>query len=142
MSISLDSIRDYLRQPLVARLGTIGDNGVPHVVPLWYRVEEDRDEIIIMSDRDTRKVKNALGNAHGAVQIGGDPTPDGGGNSYTSAYLFQGEIVVEEDPGHTTTARIVHGYLQGEAADSLLDSWKDDDVVVLRLKIDKITQVM
>lgn len=140
MPITLDSIREYLRQPMVARLGTIGENGYPHVVPLWYRVEDDRDEIVIMSDRVTRKVKNALANAHGAIQIGGDVAGNDW-NNYTPAYLFQGEFVVEDDPGHAVTERITRRYLQGVDADNLLDSWKNDDIAVIRLKINKILQV-
>ncbi|MBL8131208.1 MAG: pyridoxamine 5'-phosphate oxidase family protein [Anaerolineae bacterium] len=139
MSITLESIRETLNQPLVARLATLTADGYPHVVPLWYAIEADRDEIIVMTDRTARKAQNLLSNPHGAIQIGGDPAESGQG--YTPGYLFQGDFSVETDAGHVVTERITRRYMSGKPADDMLDSWKDDDIVVLRLKVRRIIRV-
>lgn len=140
MSVTLNEVRDVLKQPLVARLATIGADGFPHITPLWFLLEDDRDELVIMADRVARKVQNLIANPRGAVQFGGDPLPDGQAG-YSPGVLLQGEFTVENDPNHMVTARITRHYLQGEAADQLLEAWKDDDIVVLRMKIRKVIRI-
>lgn len=140
MAVTINDVRDVLKQPLIARLGTIGADGFPHLTPLWFLWEDDRDELVIMADRTARKAQNLIANPRGAVQIGGDPLPDGQGG-YTLGVMLQGEFTVEDDPDHAVTARITRHYLQGAAADQLLESWKDDDIVVLRMQIRKAIRV-
>lgn len=141
MALTLnDDVRELLKKPQIARLATIGANGFPHITPLWFLFETDRDEIVIMADRTARKAKNLLSNPHGALQVGGDPLP-AGQDGYTRGVLLQGEFAVEDDPGHAVTARITRHYLQGAAADHMLEMWKDDDIVVLRMSIQKVIQV-
>ena len=70
-------IREFLRKPRVARLVTIGSDGYPHIVPIYFML--DGDYIIFGSDRDNRKVGNALTNPKGAVVIGGEPATDEAG---------------------------------------------------------------
>lgn len=139
MPVTLDKVREALKKPQIARLATIDAEGFPHVTPLWYLLEDDRAEIVIISDRTARKSQNLLKNPRGAVQVGGDPQP--GQEGHTTGVLLQGEFTVEDDPDHAVTARITRHYLQGEAADQLLEMWKNDDIVVLRLKIRKVIQV-
>jgi predicted pyridoxine 5'-phosphate oxidase superfamily flavin-nucleotide-binding protein len=140
MSIPFAEVRDYLRQPMVARLATLDEDGTPHVVPLWYVVEDDRDEIVVMTDRETRKVRNATARVKGAVQIGGDPT--GEPNRHTPGYLLQGEFVVNTDVDKVAMKRIVRHYLQPEAAEKLIAQWIDDDVVEIRLRVKNVIKVM
>ncbi len=123
----------FLNQTLIARLATIDDQGYPHVVPLWY--SRDGDDLVIMSDRETRKVHNALANPKGAVQVGGNPGTE------QSGYLFQGDLIVEDDPDHVLTAVITRRYESKARADQLLEEWKDDDTVVIRLKVRKTVRV-
>lgn len=128
-----DELIAFLDQKMIARLATIDDAGYPHVVPLWYL--RDGDDLVIMSDRETRKVHNAHARAKGAIQIGGDP---GAGQS---GYLFQGDLVVEDDPDHFWTAAITRRYETKARADQLLEEWKDDDTVIIRLKVRKTVRV-
>jgi nitroimidazol reductase NimA-like FMN-containing flavoprotein (pyridoxamine 5'-phosphate oxidase superfamily) len=139
-SISFDDIREYLRQPLIARMGTIDDDGTPHIVPLWYVVEENRDEIVIMTDSKTRKTRNAAARSQGAIQIGGDPT--GTPNQYTPGYLLQGEFVVAPDADRAALKRITRHYVPGEQAEALIAQWSADDIVEIRLRVTKIVKVM
>lgn len=140
MSVTLKEVRDVLKQPLVARLGTVDSEGYPHITPLWFLLEDDRDELVIMADRTARKVQNLVAHPRGAVQVGGDPLPDGQGG-HTPGVMLQGDFAVEADPAHVVTARITRHYLPAAAADQLLETWKNDDIVVLRLKIRKVIRV-
>ena len=140
MATTFAQIRAYIRQPLIARMATLDDDGLPHVVPLWYVVEEDRDEIVIMTDRATRKAKNALARSQGAIQIGGDPT--GEPNGYTPGYLLQGEFVVTTDTDKAAMKRITRHYVPGERGEALINAWINDDVVEIRLRVTKIVKVM
>lgn len=127
-------VRAFLAEPRIARLASLDEDGTPHVVPLWFDV--DGDDLIVISDRRTRKVRNVSANARGAVQVGGDPAlQDGAG------YLFQGAIAVEEDADHAWLGRMVRRYETPEAAARLIEEWKDDDTVVLRLRVEKLVKV-
>jgi hypothetical protein len=140
MRIPFAQVRDYISQPLVGRLATVDEDGTPHVVPLWYVVEDDRDEIVIMTDRETRKARNAAARAKGAVQIGGDPT--GAPNSHTPGYLLHGEFVVTTDADKVAMKRITRHYLPPDEAEKLIAQWIDDDVVEIRLRVTKVIKVM
>lgn len=51
-----EELRDFLAQPLLARLSTLNADGTIHTVPIWY---EYRDEKIFLSTQTiTQKVKN------------------------------------------------------------------------------------
>lgn len=140
MKVSFAEVRDYLRQPLIARIATVDADGTPHVVPLWYVVEDDRDEIVVMTERASRKVANALARAQGAVQIGGDPT--GEVNRYTPGYLLQGELVVANDIDKAAMKRITRHYVPPAEAEALLAQWINDDTVEIRLRVKKVIRVM
>jgi nitroimidazol reductase NimA-like FMN-containing flavoprotein (pyridoxamine 5'-phosphate oxidase superfamily) len=48
--------RAFLERVFVARLATIGSDGYPHAIPLWYLLRGE--EILLISERATQKVKN------------------------------------------------------------------------------------
>ena len=128
---------DLLARPLFARLSTNGPDGYPHSVPIWFAADSDDTGAVsvwFISDRSARKTQNALADPRAAVVIGGDPA-DGLG------YLLRGRISVEEDPNQTMTHRMIDRYETGERNGQLRAAWKDDDVVVLRLHIERVTQV-
>jgi PPOX class probable F420-dependent enzyme len=53
-----DEIRSFLLQgTLTGKLGTINKDGTPHVVPIWYTVDEE-DNIIFNTGGESVKAKN------------------------------------------------------------------------------------
>jgi len=71
MSVFSDAERAYLSQRRLGRLATIDENGMPHVVPLGWRYNEELDTIDI-GGRDfarTRKFRNARSNPNVALVI-------------------------------------------------------------------------
>jgi general stress protein 26 len=106
-------------------MSTIDAEGYPHTVPVWFML--DGDEIVIISDRGTRKVRHIQANPKGAVAIGGD-RGDGQG------YLLKGEFSIEEDPDDAWVRRITHHYEDREEAEKDIAAWADLDIILLRLK--------
>jgi PPOX class probable F420-dependent enzyme len=127
-----NNARAFLNKPLIARLSTIGADGYPHTVPIWYMM--DGEDVLFISDRTARKTQNALANPKGAVTIGGDLTDDAG-------YLLRGDIRVEDDTDQRVTHRMIDRYEDKENGDRLKDAWKNDDIVVLRLTPKSVVQV-
>lgn len=127
-----DEIREILSKPTIARLSTIDAKGYPHTVPLWFDV--DGDDIMIISDRNTRKVDHIAVNPKGCVQIGGD---DGAG------YLFKGQLSVEPDPNYRWLVQVTRRYEEGEKAEQDIELWRTTlDMIVIRLKVERIAKVI
>jgi hypothetical protein len=95
----------------------------------------DGDDVIFGSDRNERKVRNALANPKGAVVIGGDPATDEAG------YMIQGDLSIEDDVEHTMMHRLLRRYETKEDADGLAAEWAESDMVVIRLKPKSVIRV-
>lgn len=130
-------IRAILEQRLLARVTTIGPDGYPHTVPIWYML--DGDDIVIATGPEARKVKNIRSNPKGAVTIGGDANNDY--SSYQVGYLFQGDWAIEGEPGFDWIRRIAYRYVDDrEKAERDLAEWGPHQL--LRFTIRKVSQVM
>lgn len=126
-------VRRFLQKPRVARLATVGADGYPHIVPIWFM--RDGDDIAFGSDRDNRKVRNALANSKSAVVIGGElPIED-------EDYMIQGDLSVAEDANHAMMRRMLLRYETKKEAERLAAEWADGDLVVIRLKPRKVIRV-
>ncbi len=125
-------VRQLLQKPFIARLSTIDQNGYPHTVPLWFDV--DGEDIVIISDRNTRKIDHIARDPKGCVQIGGDAG---------AGYLFKGELCVEPDPGYRWLAQITRRYEEGEQAEKDIELWRTTlDMVVIRLMVKRVIKVI
>jgi general stress protein 26 len=122
---------ELLKRPFLARLSTIDPNGYPHTVPVWFML--DGDDLVFISARDTRKVKNILANPKSAVSIGGEPT-DGGG------YLIKGDLSIEEDSDKAWVRKFCYHYEDKAKAEQDIADWADIDIVLLRLKPKIVTK--
>ncbi len=119
------AIRKFLKQPRIARLATIGRDGYPHIVPIYFMV--DGDDIVFASDDDERKVRNARAHPQGAVVIGGEPETDDAG------YMVQGDLSIEDHPDRKLLRRLIARYEPKEEVDTLAEEWAEGDVVMIRL---------
>jgi PPOX class probable F420-dependent enzyme len=128
-----DEAREFLAKPLTARLATINPDGSPHVVPLWFKLEGD--DIIIISERKTAKVRNLKADPRAALNVGGDPATD------KVAYMIRGEVSLADDTDHYWTNRLTHHYESPEEAEKLIEEWKDLDMVYMRLKPSAVLKV-
>jgi PPOX class probable F420-dependent enzyme len=62
-----DEVRDFLDQEKKMTVGTIGPNGRPHLMPLWYVPEED--ELIGWTFAKSQKSRNLERDPHATVQV-------------------------------------------------------------------------
>jgi PPOX class probable F420-dependent enzyme len=128
----------FLAEVRFARLATIGRDGFPHNVPIWFATEPTADgshDVLFVSDRSATKTRNAFANPRAGVTVGG-------GRGDTEGYLIRGTITVEDDPGQAVTHRMIDRYEAGTPrAAELREAWKDDDIVVLRLRPTSVVSV-
>ena len=127
-----DVARRFFEKKFIARLSTIGSDGYPHSVPIWYMI--DGDDLVFISDRTARKTRNALANPKGAAVVGGDSDDEAG-------YMIRGDLLVEDDVDQAITWRIIDRYEDKTSSDKLKEAWRDDDIVVLRLKAKSVLLV-
>ncbi len=127
-----DGARELLQKPVIVRMAVVDTNGYPHVVPVWFGL--DGDDIIVFGYRNTRKVDYIKANPKGSVQIGGDPVGNG--------YLIKGDFSIEADADHRRARSITYAYeATKESADKLLEEWTAQELVVLRLVVNKVTKI-
>lgn len=132
-----DTVRSLLEQRLIARVTTIGPDGYPHTVPIWYML--DGDDIMIATGPNAQKVKNIRANPKGAITVGGDALADY--RHYGVGYLFQGDFSLEGEPGFDWIRRIAYRYVDNrELADRDIAAWGAHQA--LRFTILSIAQVM
>jgi general stress protein 26 len=127
-----DSVRTFLQKSLLARMSVLDAKGYPHTVPVWFML--DGDDVVIISVRDTRKVKYIAANPKGSVQVGGD-SGDGGG------YLLKGDFTIEEDPDDVWMKKLIYRYEESPQAEKDVESWTDLDIIVIRLKVKAVAKV-
>lgn len=131
-SVLTKSVRRFFQTPRTARLATIGADGYPHIVPIWFTL--DGDDIIFGSDDNERKVWNARRNPKGAVAVGGDPETDNAG------YMIQGDLTVEEHP----KPELIHAlddFYSSDEEEETENHWTEGDKVIIRLKPRRVIRV-
>jgi len=127
-------VKKFLGKPRIARLATIGSNGYPHVVPIYFML--DGEDLIFGTERSNRKVRNSLLNPKGAVQIGGERTPDEAG------YMIQGDLSIEEGADPSVIRRLIYRYETKEEAEKSLAGLQHSEVVLIRLKPKSVIRVL
>jgi PPOX class probable F420-dependent enzyme len=66
--MSEDELRDFLDEQKVVTVATIGPNGRPHLMPLWYVPQED-GALIGWTFAKSQKAKNLERDPHATLQI-------------------------------------------------------------------------
>lgn len=130
-------VRSLLNSALVARLSVIDRSGYPHTVPLWFDVHGN--DIVMISDRNTRKVEFLKSNSKASICIGGGEGADGEAGP---GYLFKGECTTEEDPGYAWLRKITLRYRSPAQAEKDIEQWRTQlDIMVIRLAVTKVIKV-
>ncbi len=128
-----DAARKVLDKPLIARMSTIDDNGYPHTVPVWFKIDDD--DIIITSVRKTAKIGFIQVNPKGCIEVGGDDLEGTG-------YMVKGTFSIEEDPDYVGMKVITNLYESGAQAEKDIALWSTWDMVIIRLKVEKVIRVI
>lgn len=123
--------RALLDKPLIARMSVIDPDGFPHTVPVWHELEGD--ELVVISERKTRKIDYLRVNPKGSLSVGGDEGNEG--------YLIKGTFTIEEDPDHAWMKRMVYRYTPLADQEKTIQDWLALDIIVLRLKPTRVLKV-
>lgn len=101
--------REFFRRPLLARLATVGPDGAPYVVPLWFEWDERDGSFWVVIREKARFVPNLLREPRVCLSIAADSPP------YARATVMgRAEIVGrprESDEWKTVARRMTARYL-------------------------------
>ena len=132
-----DDIREFLEQRLIARMTTLRPDGYPHTVPVWYML--DGVDLLIATGEHARKLSHIRLHPRGAIVIGGDPLDEN--ITYEPCYLFQGDYVLEGEPGFEGITRIARRYRDDHAqTERDIAAWGPHQMI--RFKIRTVVKVM
>ena len=84
-------LQDFLAEQKIVSVATIGPNGRPHLVPLWYVV--DGDDLRGWTYAKSQKAKNLERDPHATLQI-----EDGVDYAELRGVMFECDVDVERDP--------------------------------------------
>ncbi len=128
--LAQDELESFLRQPLVARLGTVNEDGSIHLAPLYFKY--DQGEFILGTQEVSRKVKNIKRNPRVTLLIDDIRPP-------FKAVLLYGTAVLEYDGVVEKRTAIFMKYAPPDqapkVAEGLCRKWKS---VIIRVKPDSI----
>jgi PPOX class probable F420-dependent enzyme len=122
-----------LQRPLIARFATNGADGYPHTVPVWFELTEGGD-LLVVSERTGIKVRNVQRDPRATITMGGDEVAE-------RAYMIRGTVTIEEDPGQAVTGRLVDRYEPEDRRAAYKEQWRESDIIVLRMRVERVTQV-
>ncbi|WP_049912613.1 PPOX class F420-dependent oxidoreductase [Natrialba hulunbeirensis] len=64
-----DDFQDLFEKETFAHVATLLPDGAPHVTPVWIDYDADTDRLLVNTERDRRKEKNARNDARVAVSM-------------------------------------------------------------------------
>jgi nitroimidazol reductase NimA-like FMN-containing flavoprotein (pyridoxamine 5'-phosphate oxidase superfamily) len=121
-----DELESFLKQPLIARLGTINEDGTIHLTPIFFRYENG--EIILGTQQVSRRVRNIQRNPNVTLLIDDTTGP-------FRAALIYGKATLEYDNVIEKRTTIFEKYGPPEQAykkaEGLCNKWPS---VVIRVK--------
>jgi PPOX class probable F420-dependent enzyme len=91
--MSDDELRDFLAQQKVVTVATVGPNGRPHLMPLWY-VPEPGGDLIGWTFAKSQKAKNLARDPHATLQV-----EDGVEYQELRGVMLECDVEVESETG-------------------------------------------
>jgi PPOX class probable F420-dependent enzyme len=91
ISMSEDELRAFLVEKKVVTCATIGPNGRPHLMPLWY--SPDGTELRGWTYAKSQKAKNLERDAHATLQV-----EDGEQYHELRGVMMECDVAIERDP--------------------------------------------
>ncbi len=129
-ALTQQELEHFLCKPLIARLGTINEDGTIHLAPIFFRYENG--EFTLGTQVVSRRVRNIMRNPNVTLLI--DDT-----NPPYQAVMVYGQATLEYDGVVQKRTAIFEKYATPEEAraraEGLCDKW---DSVVIRIRPDRI----
>jgi PPOX class probable F420-dependent enzyme len=129
MPLTDEEVREFLRQPNIAVVATVGADGRPHAVPTWY--EYDGSEIVMHLGLGSRRYRNVRSNDRVAVCIDTKTPP-------YKAIVVEGRARTKEGADDEGSRRMAVHYLGEELGNRYADSIEGTRMVIARVAPDRI----
>ena len=91
-----DELREFIAEHKVVTCATIGPNGRPHLMPLWY-VPQDDESLIGWTFAKSQKARNLERDPHATLQV-----EDGVEYQELRGVMFECDVELERDTGRVT----------------------------------------
>lgn len=126
-------VEQLLAGPAVASLGTIEQNGLPHIVPVWVHLVGDR--VLIPTSSHTIKARNVTHTARAGLMV-----HEASGPMQLRGVLIQGEAQILRGAETRARNRAIHErYLDGaDLTDPRISSYLAQDDVTLAVALDRV----
>ena len=57
-SMNKEEVKKFLESKLLLQIGTIDEEGDPNIHPVWFGYDIDREKLLVITPKITKKVKN------------------------------------------------------------------------------------
>lgn len=112
-------------------VATVGEDGRPHVVPIWYIVEDE--EVVFTTWHTSVKARNLASNGRAAMTIDDEDPP-------FSYLMVEGHVTISDDPAESRRVATLAGgkYMGSDRADEFGARNGVEGELVVRLTIDHL----
>ena len=107
----------YLKKTIIAVLGTISENGRPHLVPMWFNWEDGK--AYMFTTRTTTKWRNIEARPYGSLCVDLKTPP-------YSAVMLSGTIKVAEKSVYEVVKSCAFRYYEEERARQFVNRYEDN----------------
>lgn len=124
MPLTDREIEEFLGEPHVAVMATVGADGQPHAVPTWY--DYDGGEIVLHMSPSSRRYRNIRGNDRVTVCVDTKTAP-------YAAVVVEGRARTEVGTDDERSRRMAIRYLGEELGQRYFDSIRGGRMVIARV---------
>ena len=126
-----EEVNKFLESKLLLQIGTIDEEGDPNIHPVWFDYEIDREKLLVITPKITKKVKNIRSKSNVYFSIDDE-------NITYKGVKGKGTATIIEDPKRTVLygEKIYMKYLgtlDHPVSKMILDSAKNGSHVVLEI---------
>lgn len=112
-------------------VATVGEDGRPHVVPIWYIVEDE--DVVFTTWHTSVKARNLASNGRAAMTIDDEDPP-------FSYLMVEGQVTISDDPAESRRVATLAGgkYMGADRADEFGARNGVEGELVVRLRIEHL----
>jgi PPOX class probable F420-dependent enzyme len=129
MPMTKREIARFLVQPNIAVVAVTAPDGAPHAVPTWY--EFRKGEVAFVTDASAFKYKCLANDPRVTFCLDTRRAP-------YKAVILKGRATMEEKPAPALVERMAIAYMGKKAGRAYVSGFKNDPVVVVRFKPDRV----
>ena len=127
------NVNSFLRQTMVAVLGTTNDDGTPHLTPIWYAWEDDGAHMI--TGLTSAKWRNLQARPYASLCVDRREAP-------YAAIILYGEIEKIDRPVYALIESLAFRYLGAKEGQEFTEAYKNhlSSMVAFKLTPNRLVQ--